>query len=103
MLTYVEARAALARMRAGARLDADGHAASVRELERYWAAVARVPVDGGLVTRAAELAERHVLRAYDAMQLAGALEIRQPDATCFACWDADLRAAAGNEGLALLP
>jgi len=103
VLTYVEARAALARMRAGGRLEPGDHGVSVRELDRVWEAIAKVPVDAALVTGAAALADRHLLRAYDAMQLAGALELAGAQQPGFACWDGDLRAAALDEGLALAP
>jgi predicted nucleic acid-binding protein len=103
LLTYVEARAALARMRADGRLSANDHGAAVAELDEVWATTARVPVEAGLVNRAATLADRHLLRAYDAMQLAGALEIGEEGQPHFACWDGDLRAAARDEGLPLVP
>lgn len=103
LLTYVEARAALARMRAGARLGQRDHDASVRELDHVWDQTAKVPVDATLVARAAALADSHQLRAYDAMQLAGTLAISEAEQLRFACWDGDLRAAAHSEGLQLVP
>lgn len=45
-----------------------------------------------------------LLLAYDAVQLAGALEVAAADDELrFACWDGDLRNAARDEGLAVLP
>jgi predicted nucleic acid-binding protein len=57
-----------------------------------------------LVAAARETA-RHALRAYDAVQLASALAVREIDPRCthFACFDADLRGAASREGFTLLP
>ena len=54
---------------------------------------------------AAREAARHALRAYDAVQLATALAVREADPRCshFACFDTGLRRAAGREGFALLP
>jgi uncharacterized protein len=54
---------------------------------------------------AAREAARHALRAYDAVQLASALAVREIDPRCghFACFDADLRRAASRAGFALLP
>jgi uncharacterized protein len=54
---------------------------------------------------AAREAARHALRAYDAVQLASALAVRELDPRCshFACFDADLRRAASRAGFALLP
>lgn len=103
LLTYVEARAALARMRVDGRLESGSQGEAVAELDRVWATTAKVPVDADLVTRAAALADRHGLRAYDAMQLSGALSIGEAEQPHFACWDDDLRAAARAEGLLLVP
>lgn len=57
-----------------------------------------------LVAAAREVA-RASLRAYDAVQLASALAVRDLDPLCsqFACFDADLRRAAGHAGFTLLP
>jgi predicted nucleic acid-binding protein len=57
-----------------------------------------------LITAAQEAA-RHALRAYDAVQLASALAVREADPRCerFACFDIELRRAASRAGFALLP
>jgi uncharacterized protein len=54
---------------------------------------------------AAREAARHALRAYDAVQLASALAVREADPRCsdFACFDAELRRAASRESFALVP
>ena len=54
---------------------------------------------------AAREAARHALRAYDAVQLASALAVRETDPRCghFACFDADLRRAASRESFTLVP
>lgn len=54
---------------------------------------------------AAREAARHALRAYDAVQLASALAVREVDSRCgqFACFDAELRRAASRTGFLLLP
>jgi hypothetical protein len=54
---------------------------------------------------AAREAARHALRAYDAVQLASALAVREIDPRCdrFACFDADLRRAASRESFTLVP
>lgn len=103
LLTYVEARAALARMRFDGRLESVSHGEAVAELDRVWATTARVPVDADLVARAAVLVDRHGLRAYDAMQLAGALDIADAEQPHVACWGGNLRGAARDEGLPLVP
>jgi hypothetical protein len=58
-----------------------------------------------VLTQAAQEAARHALRAYDAVQLASALAVREIDPRCthFACFDADPRRAASRAGFVLLP
>lgn len=57
-----------------------------------------------LVAAAAEAA-RHGLRAYDAVQLASAVAVREIDPRCdrFACFDAGLQRAASRAGFTLVP
>jgi predicted nucleic acid-binding protein len=64
-----------------------------------------VSVTGPVLVAAAREAARHALRAYDAVQLASALAVRQTDPRCnqFACFDADLRRAASRESFTLVP
>lgn len=102
-ITYVEAHSALARMRAGDRLTAPGYRARRSELDEFWSAVAVAQISTQVVRRAADLAAQHVLRAYDAVQLAAAVVVREADETWFACFDDELRRAARTEGLTLAP
>jgi uncharacterized protein len=62
------------------------------------------PTESVLIAAAREAA-RHALRAYDAVQLASALVVRDLDPRCshFACFDTELREAAESAGFALLP
>jgi uncharacterized protein len=62
------------------------------------------PTEPVLITAAREAA-RHTLRAYDAVQLASALAVREVDARCerFACFDIELRRAASRAGFVLVP
>lgn len=57
-----------------------------------------------LLKRAATLVASHALRAYDAIQLATALAVRDADPGCdsLACFDKDLMQAALAEGFALV-
>jgi uncharacterized protein len=102
-VTYVEAHSALARMRAGERLSGPGYRAKRSELDEFWSGVVVADISTEVIRRAAELAARHVLRAYDAVQLAAALVVREADETGFGCWDDELRRAARAEHLTLLP
>jgi len=102
-LAYVEGRSALVRMRAGGRLGGQQYEHGVIDLERAWGKIASVAADDLVIERAVQMAERHVLRAYDAVHLAAALELAGDGDLGFACWDDDLRAAANAEELALIP
>jgi predicted nucleic acid-binding protein len=64
-----------------------------------------VRVDERLFRRAADLVEEHGLRAYDAAQLASAVEVRGLDDSVdmmFACADVQLARAAGKAGFTIL-
>jgi len=102
-ITYVEAHSALARMRAGERLTGPGYRAKRSELDEFWGSVVVAELSTELIRRAADLAAQHVMRAYDAVQLAAALVVREADDTGFACWDDELRRAARAENLTLVP
>lgn len=58
-----------------------------------------------VLVAAAREAARHALSAYDAVQLASALAVRDLDPRCsqFACFDSELRRAASRAGLLLVP
>jgi predicted nucleic acid-binding protein len=64
-----------------------------------------VSITEPVLIAAAREAARHALRAYDAVQLASALAVRELDPRCndFACFDSELRRAASRAGFALLP
>ena len=61
-----------------------------------------IEVDQRLVEEAAELAVERELRSLDALHLAAALMLPRED-LFLATWDRRLHAAAGVEGLALIP
>jgi predicted nucleic acid-binding protein len=58
-----------------------------------------------VLVAAAREAASHALRAYDAVQLASALAVRELDPRCgrFACFDVELRRAASCAGFLLVP
>ena len=76
----------------------------MEEFEADWERYVKIEITEPLVVNAADLAERHRLRAYDALHLASVLILaaRAADPPTFCCWDGDLLAAASREGLALL-
>lgn len=97
----VELASALQRRCATGDLDA-GRARAIRaRMERHAARRYHVVhVTDQVIERAVGLVERHQLRAYDAMQLAGALALpASPAAVRFACADLALLRAATSEKL----
>jgi predicted nucleic acid-binding protein len=99
-VSYAEARAAFARHRREGALSATDLRRVVRALDEDWSAYQVVDVSDGLVRRAGALSERHALRAFDALQLAAALELRRGGVSPeFACFDARLIRAARRERL----
>jgi predicted nucleic acid-binding protein len=101
LVSYVEARAAFARMRREGALSGPELRAIVRRLDEDWRFYGIVEVSDALVRRAGALAEKRALRAFDSIQLAAALEVRDGGAPLeFVCFDDRLRAAARAERLA---
>ena len=99
-ISYVEARAAFARHRREGALSPGDLRRVVRALDEDWPTLHVVDATDGLVRRAGALAERHALRAYDAIQLAAALELRRGGVSSeFACFDTTLLRAARRERL----
>jgi len=102
-ITHVEAVSAMARMHKGKRISRAQLQSRMAELERLWQAIYVHSTNGGLLARAAEVAQTHALRAYDAVHLAGALSFREGEDLEFACWDRELRSAATQHGFTLIP
>lgn len=104
LIGYVEARAAFNRLRLVAKVSLAEYRRIVNELDADWDRYLRIDVNPGLARLAGTLAERHGLRAYDAVHLASALEAgtQLGALPVFACWDRALNAAAVREGLSLL-
>ena len=108
LITRVEVAAALAKAVRDDRMERAEARAVERTFTGDWAAFIRVGLTDGLLTKAGELAWRHGLRGYDAVQLAAALTWREvageaEEEMVFACFDNDLRRAAAAEGLTPWP
>jgi predicted nucleic acid-binding protein len=99
-LTVVEAPAALTRALRAKRITTRGLAAAKVAVENLLANVDLVEIEPALAQHAGELAEQHALHAYDAVHLASALVLGDPEVVV-ATWDADLRSATTAEGLAI--
>ena len=101
VVAYVEMRAALARIYQSTRLDAASYQKALRTFEADWPSLATVALTEPVLRLSGELAERHLLKALDAIHLASAVTLQQDsgDPVGFSGWDARLKAAAASEGL----
>lgn len=100
-LAEVEFHAALQRRKRMGDLDAAQCADLLSQFQAHQATVFVTQiVSDAVIKRAVSLLDRHDLRAYDALQLAGCLSLRpaQPR-LCFVCADRQLLGAAMGEGL----
>lgn len=98
-LVYPEGRAALAQAQRLGRLSARQLRTAVNDLDERYDQLDLVEIDGELARRAGELAEAHALRGYDAVHLAAAVRLRDPELVVVA-GDEGLLAAAQSEGMA---
>jgi hypothetical protein len=99
-LVVVEARATLVRAAQSRRITSRGFAGAKSIVDALLGEVHLIEPAPRIVARAADLAERHRLRSLDAVHLASALALGDPEVVV-ATWDADLGSAARAEGLAL--
>jgi predicted nucleic acid-binding protein len=99
-LLYPEARAALAQAERLGRLTAGQLRDAVTELDSLFEEIDLIEVDDGLARHAGELAEVRQLRGYDAVHLAAADRVRDPNVVVIA-GDSALRDAAAAEGMAV--
>jgi predicted nucleic acid-binding protein len=101
-LAYPEVRAALAAAGRNHDLSQDDLEAAESGWERYWSAVRPAELTDAVARRAGQLARSHALRGADAVHLASALAIGEPDLVV-AVWDRRLHAGAAAAGLVLAP
>lgn len=99
-LVYPEGRAALAQAHRLGRLTARQLRAAVQALDERYAELDIVEIDDDLARHAGRLTELHALRSYDAVHLAAADRVRDPDLVVVA-GDGALLAAATASGMAV--
>jgi len=99
---YPEARTALAAAERSGRIDQGSRRIAVKDLEGACASRRVIGVDWGLAQQAGEIAEAHALRGDDAVYLATALSVQDPDLV-LVTWDHDLASAAVRAGRAVIP
>ena len=100
-VTDVEMTAAIARRRRDGSLSIAQAASALNQFRQDFAQDYRIgEITIPLLRHASQLADTHVLRAYDAVQLAAALEVQRQDSSLtLVSADGDLNAAAMAEGL----
>jgi len=101
LVAYAEGRATLARARRGGRLTAAELRTATSSFEVRWATYSITDVGEPVVRFAGDLAEKHVLRGFDAIHLASALTLQAElgEDVTFSAADSRLMEAAGAEGL----
>jgi predicted nucleic acid-binding protein len=101
-LAYPEVRAALAAAGRNHDLDDEDLAAAEETWEEYWSAIRPVELTAEVEQQAGHLAGRHALRGADAVHLASALVIGDPD-LIVAVWDQRLHAGVRAARLRVAP
>ena len=101
VVAFAEARAAFARKRRERAVNPKDYRRIVREFDDDWDHYFVVDVTEPLVKRAAQLADKHGLRGYDAIQLSSAIVLcdQSGEAVSFCCFDGRLLRASRREGL----
>ncbi len=98
LITYAEARAALAAASRDRRLVGRARSAARDALDDRWLDLSDAAVSDEVVHLAGDLADRAGLRGYDAVHLATAMLVGPTDVV-FATWDSALAEAAASAGL----
>jgi len=101
-LAYPEVRAALAAACRNHDLSEQDLDTAEQAWEQYWAAVRPVELTAAVERQAGQLARSHSLPGADAVHLASALAIGDPD-LILAAWDRRLHAGAATAGLPVAP
>jgi predicted nucleic acid-binding protein len=102
-LGYIEAVSALTRSRNDGRLSVERFDGALDELREIWSEIDAHAVTPDVIQDAALMVIDHGLRAYDSLHLATALTLARVEKIIFVCWDRDLRKAAEQCALTLLP
>ena len=101
-LAYPEVRAALAAAARNHDLTEPELDTAERDWDQFWAATRPVELTAAIEQHAGQLARAHALRGADAVHLASAMAIGEPD-LIIAVWDRRLHAGAQAAGCQLAP
>lgn len=101
LVAYAEGRATLARSRRGGRLTGAQFRTAADAFDADWGGYSVTEVTAPLVRFAGDLAEKHVLRGFDAIHLASAVIMQRDlgEVVTFSAADNRLMSAATAEGL----
>jgi len=107
-ITFVEVTSALARKAHSGEIASASESRSAKRLRRsFERRISNVEITEILAANAADLARKHLLRGYDAIQLAAALQVSHERTSLalsplvFVSGDNNLNVAAASEGLAI--
>ena len=101
-VAFPETRSALEAAHRAGRIGRGRLLQALGELDEHWSELVAVKVDDQVARAAGALTHRHLLRGGDAIHLASAMEVSDPELV-FVAWDDALRKAARDEGLAVAP
>ncbi len=103
LVTYAEARSALARGRVAGRLRDATYRTALATFQDQWRTFDVRDITHSLVRHAGDLAEKHILRGFDAIHLASAVTLQTElgEPITFSAADDRLMQAAELEGLTL--
>ncbi|MBI3756194.1 MAG: type II toxin-antitoxin system VapC family toxin [Deltaproteobacteria bacterium] len=103
-VAYAEARAAFARKQKQDGFSINTLRKIVGDLNRDWESCFVIEITDGLIRYAGDLAEKHLLRGFDSIHLASAVNLKNKTRSeiYFSSNDAKLNRAAEKEGLAVL-
>ena len=105
LITQAEMASALAKAIRMEWVEKQTGALAWQDFLSHWPGYLHLPVSTAIVERAASIAWRHGLRAYDSIHLACALALREMsgEQVCFACFDRRLQESALQEGFQIWP
>ena len=103
VVAYVEATAALVRMRKGRRLTPTQLNRAQEDLENIWRGIFSHAVNDALLASAAETARNTRFAPTTPFTWPEPSPLRTGEDLDFACWDKELRKAAQKQSFALIP
>jgi predicted nucleic acid-binding protein len=103
-VAYAEARSAFTRKQRGDGFSAKVLRIIVEDFNRDWESYFVIEVTDGLIRSAGDIAEKHLLRGFDSIHLASAINLKNKigSEVYFSSNDAKLNQAAEKEGIIVL-